>query len=72
MSDLSIAAPVYSQTAARRTWSGNRQLLSWLVPAVLVLAWEALARFGKIPPYILPAPTQGYFDRRYRWCGTGL
>jgi sulfonate transport system permease protein len=58
VSDLSIAAPVYSQAAARRTWSGNRQLLSWLVPAVLVLAWEALARFGKIPPYILPAPTK--------------
>jgi sulfonate transport system permease protein len=32
--------------------------LSWLVPALLVLAWEALARFGKIPPYILPAPTK--------------
>ena len=58
MSDLSIATPVYSQATARRTGSGNRQLLSWLVPAVLVLAWEALARFGKIPPYIMPAPTK--------------
>jgi sulfonate transport system permease protein len=58
LSDLSIATPVYSQATARRTGSGNRQLLSWLVPAVLVLAWEALARFGKIPPYILPAPTK--------------
>ena len=58
MRDLSIATPVYSQATARRTGSGNRQLLSWLVPAVLVLAWEALARFGKIPPYILPAPTK--------------
>ena len=36
----------------------RRQWLSWLVPALLVLAWEAFARFGKIPPYILPAPTK--------------
>jgi sulfonate transport system permease protein len=34
------------------------QLLSWLVPALLVVAWEAMARLGKIPPYILPAPTK--------------
>ena len=58
MSDLSIAAPAYRAATARRTFSGNRQLLSWLVPAALVLAWEALARFGEIPSYILPAPTK--------------
>jgi sulfonate transport system permease protein len=58
VSDLSIAAPAYRPAPARRTLSGNRQWLSWLVPAVLVLAWEALARFVKIPPYILPAPTK--------------
>jgi sulfonate transport system permease protein len=33
-------------------------LLSWLIPVLLVLAWEALARFGTIPGYILPAPTK--------------
>lgn len=34
------------------------QLLSWLVPLLLVIGWELLARLGKIPPYILPAPTK--------------
>jgi sulfonate transport system permease protein len=59
MSDLSIAVPTYrSASPRRRTWSGGRQLLSWLVPALVVLAWEALARFGEIPSYILPAPTK--------------
>jgi sulfonate transport system permease protein len=58
MSDLSIAAPAYRPATPRRTVAGSRQYLSWLVPAALVLAWEALARFGEIPPYILPAPTK--------------
>ena len=58
MSDLSIAAPAYRQAQTRRTPTGNSHYLSWLVPVALVLAWEALARFGEIPPYILPAPTK--------------
>jgi sulfonate transport system permease protein len=58
LSDLSIRVPAYSAASPRRTLPGGRQWLSWLVPALLVLAWEALARFGKIPPYILPAPTK--------------
>jgi sulfonate transport system permease protein len=58
VSDLSIAAPVYASATRRVASAGNQQLLSWLVPALLVLAWEALARFGKIPSYILPAPTK--------------
>jgi sulfonate transport system permease protein len=58
LSDLSIRVPAYSAALPRGTLSGNRQWLSWLVPALLVLAWEALARLGKIPPYILPAPTK--------------
>lgn len=59
MSDLSITAPAHGAALPRRrTLADNRQLLSWLVPVLLVLAWEALARFGKIPPYILPAPTK--------------
>jgi sulfonate transport system permease protein len=58
VSDLSITAPAYGAALPRRTLSANRQWLSWLVPVLLVLAWEALARFGKIPRYILPAPTK--------------
>jgi sulfonate transport system permease protein len=58
LSDLSIAAPAYRPVLRRRALSGNSQWISWLVPAVLVLAWEALARFGEIPRYILPAPTK--------------
>jgi sulfonate transport system permease protein len=58
VSDLSIAAPAFRPRLRRRSLPGNRQWLTWLVPALLVLAWEALARFGKIPPYILPAPTK--------------
>ena len=38
-------------------WRG-KQWLSWLVPALLVIAWELFARLGRIPPYILPAPTK--------------
>ncbi len=34
------------------------QLLSWLVPVLLVVTWELFARLGKIPPYILPAPSK--------------
>jgi sulfonate transport system permease protein len=34
------------------------QWLSWLVPALLLIAWELTTRLGKIPPYILPAPTK--------------
>jgi len=33
-------------------------LLSWLVPALMVAVWEAMARFGEIPRHILPAPTK--------------
>jgi sulfonate transport system permease protein len=58
VSDLSIAAPAYAAATPRVTSAGHKQLLSWLVPVLLVLAWEALARFGKIPTYILPAPTK--------------
>jgi sulfonate transport system permease protein len=38
-------------------WRG-KQFLSRLVPVLLVLAWEMFARLGKLPPYILPAPTK--------------
>jgi sulfonate transport system permease protein len=35
-----------------------QRYLSWLVPALLVLGWELLARFGALPSYVLPVPTR--------------
>ncbi len=35
-------------------WHG---LTGWILPALLVLSWEALSRLGVIPANILPAPT---------------
>ncbi len=35
-------------------WHG---LVGWILPALLVLGWEALSRLGVIPANILPAPT---------------
>jgi sulfonate transport system permease protein len=32
--------------------------ISWIAPALLVVLWEALARFGYIAPYVLPAPSK--------------
>jgi sulfonate transport system permease protein len=61
LSDLSISGAVLGAAArpkARRVSPYGTQFLSWLVPALLVLAWEALARFGTVPGYILPAPTK--------------
>jgi len=34
-----------------------RGLIGWILPAALVLGWEALSRLGVIPANILPAPT---------------
>jgi sulfonate transport system permease protein len=60
---VKVAARTRPGAAASSRRSGavashGKQWLSWLVPALLVLAWELLARLGKIPPYILPAPTK--------------
>jgi sulfonate transport system permease protein len=32
--------------------------LAWFLPVCLVVAWEAFADFGSLPPNILPAPTK--------------
>jgi sulfonate transport system permease protein len=32
-------------------------LLGWIVPASLIVVWEAASRLGGIPPHVLPAPT---------------
>ncbi|HEY0181827.1 MAG TPA: ABC transporter permease subunit [Rhodopila sp.] len=61
MSDLSITHPALGAAARGRARPASPQgtrLLPWLVPALLVLAWEALARSGEIPGYILPAPSK--------------
>ncbi|SAK89058.1 binding-protein-dependent transport system inner membrane protein [Caballeronia hypogeia] len=34
------------------------RLLSWIVPALVVLLWEAAARLGVIAPQVLPAPSR--------------
>jgi sulfonate transport system permease protein len=60
MSDLSIPRPITRRSPPRtlqHVAPDRSALLSWLVPALLLIGWEALARFGEIPSYILPAPT---------------
>ncbi len=32
--------------------------LSWLIPVVLVVLWEAAARWGGLSPQVLPAPSK--------------
>ncbi len=36
----------------------GRSLLPWLAPMALLVIWELCARFGGLPPYILPAPSK--------------
>lgn len=47
------------QVAASRDLGARTFLvLSWVVPVVLLLVWEAMARFGFIQPHVLPAPSK--------------
>jgi sulfonate transport system permease protein len=48
----------------------NRLLLSWLMPFLLVIAWESFARFGGLSPQILPAPSQ-VFHTAFRLVADG-
>lgn len=50
----------YSSAPLPRLRLGSSGLvaLSWLVPVVLLIAWEALARYGWIEPHLLPAPSK--------------
>ena len=32
-------------------------VLGWILPIILLVAWEATARFGLIDSYVFPAPT---------------
>jgi sulfonate transport system permease protein len=44
-------------TAVPTTLWVPRALIGWILPAVVVIVWELLARIGFIPPSVLPAPT---------------
>jgi sulfonate transport system permease protein len=44
-------------TAVPTTLRVPRALIGWILPAVVVIVWELLARIGFIPPSVLPAPT---------------
>ncbi|AUT73977.1 ABC transporter permease subunit [Paraburkholderia hospita] len=51
-----------SHVSSTRTRSGVSKAalyrwLSWLIPALLVVIWEAAARIGVITPQVLPAPS---------------
>ncbi|ADH88174.1 binding-protein-dependent transport systems inner membrane component [Ancylobacter novellus DSM 506] len=41
-----------------RLGSSGLIALSWLVPVLLLVTWEALARLGWIEPHLLPAPSK--------------
>lgn len=63
MSLASEIAPgnlTYSATPARGFRLGRHTLLaiSWLVPVLLLVVWETLARRGFIEPHLLPAPSK--------------
>jgi sulfonate transport system permease protein len=49
--------PIISRLRNRKT-AVPPNWLSWLLPALLISAWEALAQWGGLPPHILPAPSK--------------
>lgn len=56
---LSTRAPLVTPPrAARRFGPGAWLALTWAVPVLLVLAWEAAARSGALTPQVLPAPSR--------------
>lgn len=60
MADLTSTRERYLSTRPARAGLTKRALyrwLSWLVPAIVVLLWEAAARAGLIAPQVLPAPS---------------
>ncbi|WGD28315.1 ABC transporter permease subunit [Ancylobacter sp. WKF20] len=50
----------YSSAPSRGPRLGQNGLIaiSWLVPVLLLIIWEALARLGWIEPHLLPAPSK--------------
>ncbi|MFM0051707.1 ABC transporter permease subunit [Caballeronia grimmiae] len=60
MADLTSSRNTYASTPPPRTGVSKHVLyrwLSWTVPAIVVLLWEAAARLGLIAPQVLPAPS---------------
>src|SRR5512133_2326901 len=60
--EVAVAAPLSESVnkSGGLGWRGLRipeALLGWLLPALLVIAWEILARQGVFPPNWLPAPS---------------
>ncbi|WP_394792509.1 ABC transporter permease subunit [Rhodoferax sp.] len=53
-----VAAPAVSKSTAVRLDARRLAWLSWLVPLVVVLVWEAAARAGLLSLQVLPAPTK--------------
>ncbi|WP_162069633.1 ABC transporter permease subunit [Burkholderia sp. THE68] len=61
MSDLTSSPPRYVASTPSRSGLSKAALyrwLSWIVPALVVLLWEAAARLGLIAPQVLPAPSR--------------
>lgn len=52
----SVASPAWSGARLIRTILASG-LAAWFVPIGLLLAWQGAARFGLIPPNVLPAPS---------------
>ncbi|MDR5735749.1 ABC transporter permease subunit [Caballeronia sp. LZ025] len=60
MADLTSSRNTYASTLPPRTGVSKHVLyrwLSWTVPAIVALLWEAAARLGLIAPQVLPAPS---------------
>ncbi len=58
-----LAPSVPSRTVKQLIWQGAGQArlyawLSWLLPLILVLAWEAFANLQMLSPQVLPAPSK--------------
>lgn len=53
------AGQVYSASVPGFRLGQNALLaISWIVPVSLLVAWEALARYGFIEPHVMPAPSR--------------
>ena len=60
MADVTSSRRSYVASKRLRAGVSKRrfyQWLSWLIPAVVVVLWEAAARAGLIAPQVLPAPS---------------
>ena len=54
MAVLSTESP---ETRPRRLWLPGRGWIGWILPLVILIAWEALSRLGLIRANVLPAPS---------------